>query len=136
MLDVKALLTKMLKYTERKELLWTNTTATASFAGQTIPLSLSQYDHVEVWFFQSPDTDASVPNPVQCKIGTSAWAILLHNLYGAGVNENTGARKVRADTTGVAFGNYVYKNRRSGGTLTTANNFLIPHYIYGIKQGS
>ena len=118
---------------QTRKLLWTNTTATASLAGQTIPLNLSEYDHVEVWFFQGGDTDALVPNPVKCKIGTSAWAILLHNLYGDGVNENTGARKVHAESTGVAFGNYVYKNRRSGGTLTTANNFLVPHYIYGIK---
>lgn len=118
---------------QTRKLLWTNTTATASLAGQTIPLNLSEYDHVEVWFFQGGDMDALVPNPVKCKIGTSAWAILLHNLYGDGVNENTGARKVRAESTGVAFGNYVYKNRRSDGTLTTANNFLVPHYIYGIK---
>ena len=56
------------------------------------------------------------------------------NLKGNGTNENTGARIINVSTSGVAFTDYTYKNRRTGGTLTVANQFCVPRRIYGIKQ--
>lgn len=116
---------------QTRKLLYTNTTA--PFSAQTVSLDLSDYDYVEVWFSQGGTVDALLPNPMMIPIGEFRNALVVHNINTAGTNENTGARLVTVSTTGVTFGNYGYKNRRSGGTVTTANNFAVPHYIYGIK---
>lgn len=118
---------------QTRKLLWTNTTATASFAAQTVSLDLSYYDYVEVWLFQGATADALLPNPLMIPIGEFRNIILLHSINAAGTNENTGARLVTVSSSGVTFGNYAYKNRRSGGTQTTSNNFAIPQWIYGVK---
>lgn len=116
---------------QTRKLLYTNTTA--PFSAQTVSLDLSDYDYVEVWFMQGGNADALLPNPMMIPIGEFRNALVVHAINTAGTNENTGARLVTVSTTGVTFGNYGYKNRRSGGTVTTANNFAVPHYIYGIK---
>ena len=133
MLDVKKLLTKILKHTESKTLLWTNTTSPSTFSPQTVLLALSSYDHVEVWFYDAGVSDVMLQNPCSVKIGCRNDVLLLHTMIGPGVNENVGQRSVSASTTGVTFTDYKYKNRRSGGTTTTANQFCVPHYIYGVK---
>lgn len=116
---------------QTRKLLHTNTTS--PFNAQTISLDLTDYDYVEVWFMQGGTSDGLLPNPLQVPIGEFRSIMNVHALLTSGVNENTGGRLVTASTTGITFGNYAYKNRRSGGTLTTANNFAVPHYIYGIK---
>lgn len=116
---------------QTRKLLHTNTTS--PFNAQTISLDLTDYDYVEVWFMQGVTSDGLLPNPLQVPIGEFRSIMNVHALLTSGVNENTGGRLVTASTTGITFGNYAYKNRRSGGTQTTANNFAVPHYIYGIK---
>lgn len=134
MISLKEQLGKLLNKAEYKELLWTNTVATSSMAAQTIQLDLSSFEYVEIWFFQGGTADALVPNPLKIRIGEHRNILLVHSINGAGVNENTGARLVTASATGVTFGNYGYKNRRSGGTVTISNGFAVPRFIYGVKH--
>ena len=134
-MNVKALLAKMLKCYEEKELLWSNVYATASFAQQDIPLSLSKYDFIEVWFIGAGSPDVFIQNPLRVAIGGRNDILCLHTMRDNGVNQNTGVRSVIAASDKVTVGNYSYKNRSSGGTLTVANQFCIPEKIYGIKLG-
>lgn len=116
---------------QTRKLLYTNTTA--PFSAQTVSLDLSDYDYIEVWFMQGGTSDAILPNPQQIPIGEFRNVVVVHAINTSGTNENTGARLVTVTTTGVSFGDYSYKNRRSEGTQTVANQFAIPQYIYGIK---
>ena len=116
---------------QTRKLLYTN--STSPFSAQTISLDLSDYDYVEIWFMQGGIADALLPNPMMIPIGEFRNALVVHAINTAGTNENTGARLVTVSITGVTFGDYGYKNRRSDGTVTTANNFAVPQYIYGIK---
>ena len=129
---IKDILTYILKV-ERKTLLWTNPDGSGD--PQTIPLNLSGYDYIEVWFYDSMDADAMVPNTVNIKIGGHARVVLVHSIGNDGTNENTGSRMITANTNNVVIGKYAYKNRRTGGTLTTANAFCAPYKIYGVKRG-
>ena len=118
---------------EKSKLLWTNNSA-SSFASQDIPLDLTNYDYIKVWFYPAATSDVNFQNPVLVKIGERNDILYLHTMRADGVNENTGVRSVVASTTGVAFGAYAYKNRRSGGTQTIANQFCVPYQIYGVKN--
>lgn len=111
--------------------LWGNSATT--FAAQTVPLDLSGYDYIEVWFYPGYPVDVMLPNPLMIPIGEERSIVLIHNLGGAGVNENTGSRNVATNASSVVFGNYAYKNRRSGGTLTTLNTNAVPRAIYGMN---
>ena len=115
-----------------RKLLWSDSAST-SFSAQTVSLSLSDYDEVEVYFDGGGMYDVLLPNPLIVPIGEFRNVLLLHGVGSSGVNENTGARLITASTNGVTFGNYAYKNRRSGGTLTVSNGFAVPRKIYGIK---
>lgn len=132
--DLKNILNEVLPPTpsEYKKLLWTNNSNT-TFAAQTISLNLTGYDCVEVWFYTSSDVDPLLTNVVVLEVGQKNRAAIIHSLGSAGVNENTGSRQVVINSNGVVFSNYTYKNRRSGGTLTTANEFAVPYKIYGVK---
>lgn len=118
---------------EYRKVLWTSNTYT-DFAAQTISMNLSNYTFVEVEFYASSNTDIFVPNALKIRIGENGSVILMHNLKGNGTNENTGARRINVSTNGVTFTDYTYKNRRTGGTLTVANQFCVPRRIYGIKE--
>lgn len=118
---------------ERRKLMWTSNAYT-DFAAQTISMDLSNYTFAEVEFYASSNTDIFVPNALKIRTGENGTVILMHNLKGNGTNENTGARRINVSTSGVAFTDYTYKNRRTGGTLTVANQFCVPRRIYGIKQ--
>lgn len=131
-LDLKEWIAKVAGQAEFKTLLWTNTTS--PFNAQTVSLDLSGYDHIEVWFKSLiGTTDAMAPNPLEIPLNERREIIYIHNLGGAGVNENIGMRGVTVSSTGVTIGDYNYKNRRSGGGLTKANQFAIPIKIYGVK---
>lgn len=123
---------KILSSVEIKSLLWSNSATT--FAGQTVSLDLSGYDYIEVWFYPSSyAVDVLLPNPLMIPIGEERSIVLIHNLGGAGVNENIGSRNVATNASSVVFGDYAYKNRRTGGTLTTLNTSAVPRVIYGVK---
>lgn len=115
-----------------RDYLWGNSAST--FAAQTVSLDLSGYDYIEVWFYPNANAvDVMLPNPLMIPIGEERSIVEFHNLGGAGVNENTGSRRVTVNSNGVVFGNYAYKNRRSGGSLTNLNNNAVPRVIYGMN---
>ena len=118
---------------EKSKLLWTNNSA-STFASQNVLLDLTSYDYVKVWFYPAATSDTYFQNPVSVKIGERNDILCLHTMRADGVNENTGVRSVVAATTGVSFGSYAYKNRRSGGTQTVSDQFCVPHEIYGVKN--
>lgn len=118
---------------EYRKVLWTSSVYT-DFAAQTISMDLSNYTFAEVEFYASSNTDIFVPNALKIRTGENGAVILMHHLKGNGTNENTGARIINVSTSGVTFTDYTYKNRRTGGTLTVANQFCVPRRIYGIQQ--
>lgn len=131
--DLKDILNEVLPPTpsEYKKLLWTN--STSPFGAQTVSLDLSAYEYIEVWFGTLVTTDAMLPNPLEIPLGERREIACCHGLGDGGANENTGVRDVTVSATGVTFGDYNYKNRRTGGGLTTANQFAVPSKIYGVK---
>lgn len=131
--DLKDILNEVLPPTpsEYKKLLWTN--STSPFAAQTVSIDPSAYEYIEVWFGSLTTDDAMLPNPLLIPLGERREIVVLHALGNSGTNENTGVRDVTVSATGVTFGDYNYKNRRTGGGLTTANQFAVPIKIYGVK---
>ena len=110
-------------------LLWENARPTSSFGGQTVPLDLSNYSQVLVYF--------RVYN------GTGEYAAETFGVYGlvgnwcmAACNSETGSnptqRAFNIETTGITFSQAYYINA-IGGTLNGSTNLLIPYKIYGIK---
>ena len=118
---------------ERRKLMWTNSGAT-TFAAQTISMNLSGYEFVEVEFYYNNSNDAQIPQILKTKVGNNNDIMYFHGMNTDGVNENTGLRRITVSTSGVQFGDYKYKNRRNGGTRTTANQFCVPYRIYAIDQ--
>lgn len=118
---------------EYRKVLWTSNVYT-TFAAQTISMDLSNYTFAEVEFYSNSATDGQVPNMLKIPIGISSDIMCFHGMGTDGTNENTGIRRITVTTSGIQFTDYRYKNRRSGGTRTTANQFCIPYRIYGIQQ--
>lgn len=118
---------------ERRKLMWINSGAT-TFAAQTISMDLSNYTFAEVEFYPNSATDGQVPNMLKIPIGISSDIIYVHELGNDSVNENIGLRRITVITSGMQFTDYRYKNRRSDGTRTTANQFCVPRRIYGIQR--
>ena len=128
---IKALLKKLLQSTEHCDLLWTNNNS-GSFSARTIPLDLSKYEYVRIYFWNQADADPTTA-PMEIKVGSSNSIILFHALATAAVNQNVGTRTINVTATGVTFGDYSYKNWASGTTRTTYNTACVPYKIYGIK---
>lgn len=114
-----------------EELLWTNSSPTSSFAGQTVTLSksIANYDYIKfVWQYanDTPNNIASMlaPSEVVQKTGTVSYPQL--TLGGRG-STNTLARQIRyTSDTQLEFTNCSYINQ-SG----TVNSTIIPVAIYG-----
>lgn len=131
---IKSWLRRITKATVKSDLLWTNTTG-GTFAARTIPLSLSGYDYVQVFFNDNTQSDTIVPAPLLVPLGKKRDAVVFHSLASAQANANVGTRSVTATESGVAFGDYAYKTYPSGSTRTVANQFCVPYKIYGVKLG-
>lgn len=116
------------------DLLWTNGSPTANFASQTVALSAewSDYDFILVTYIFSTSTAdrATVLIPVRESLGGSIpdYAMRIN----AATSNRTGGRSV---TLAVNSGNY---NRVTFGSASyntsTANGYVIPIIIYGIKM--
>lgn len=122
-------------FDEVKDLLWTNTSGRKDAQTINIP-SLSDYQYVEAFFYDPgySSPDVMIGNPILVEVNGSNSVLWIHTLRGAGVNGNIGSRYVRTDAQNIYISNYQYKNRHSGGALTTDNNYAIPNRIYGIKN--
>lgn len=110
------------------ELLWTNASPTSSFAAQTIPLDLSDYDFVLVRYRR--DTSATLKGLVQIiKVAENYENVALLGL--ATADGKIGRRITNATTTGVVFASATLYS--TYGTGTESTTVLIPEDIYGIK---
>ena len=116
---------------EKRKLLWTNASPTSEFAAQTISLTLSSYDAVEIVCRYSTTSDSRTR--YICDVGSSASIDWFYYTVVAGKYMGVKSRnEVSASTTGVTFGSCTTKPWNSTDSTTT-NGYIIPIKIYGIK---
>lgn len=127
MLDLKALLGKMLSKGEYKTLLWTNPNPTSNFAAQTVLLDLSGCDAVDV---------VAVVSRTSGKMGTCRLyfgAPVSQSLVFLGDDATKHTRDLTLYTDGITFQNGYYQYMTSGSSKTTDSGQAIPYKIYGVK---
>ena len=116
---------------EKRKLLWTNASPTSDFAAQTVSLTLSSYDAVEIVCRYSTTSDSRTR--YICDVGSSASIDWFYYTVVAGKYMGVKSRnEVSASTTGVTFGACTTKPGNSTDSTTT-NGYIIPIKIYGIK---
>lgn len=123
--DLAAVLNEVLPPTpsEYKKLLWTNPSPTSSFAAQTIPLDLSNYDAIEI-IIRSDTANTYTLAPIVTEVGKGGIAFN-STAYNSG-------RQFTTTTSGITFTGATYYSAY-GNWSTTSTNALIPVKIYGIK---
>lgn len=127
MLNMKKALTKVLKQTEYKRLLWTNPNPTSNFAAQTISLDLSGYDAVDV---------VAVVSRTSGRMGMCrlfVGAPVDQSLAVLGDDATKHARDLTLYSDGITFQNGYYQYMASGSSKTTDAGQAIPYKIYGVK---
>jgi len=111
------------------DLLWTNSSPTSNFAGQTVALDLSDYKLVLVYFKRTNSSDKYGSS--LCHVGMASNGMCPPQ----GADATTMAtRYYSVNSNGIAFENGVYSNH--GGANTSSyvdNNGCIPYKIYGIR---
>lgn len=120
---------------ENKVLLWENPKPTEAFAGQTIPLNLSDYDSILVYWNinKSGDaTDGAAKQATLLKVGTGTYMNASYGAWSSTQYMGFCTRNIWANTSGVGFaGGYWHGATNSGGA---SDNYAIPLEIYGIKD--
>jgi hypothetical protein len=115
-------------------LLWSNSSPTTLFAGQTIQLDLSEYDGILVEFKGYTTQDFPTATGWKCSSYASKSATQTQPMMYGGSSGNTyywARRTMQATDTGVTFGTGLYVTQSAGGVNNNA--YCIPMYIYGIK---
>lgn len=102
-------------------LLWENTVSLDSFLAQTISLDLSDYDYVMIL----PITAAHYSPVTICPINEEGRLT-----HGDGFLEY---RPFTVSQTGITFDNAVYVAQYATSNRVTANQYLVPAKIWGIK---
>lgn len=120
--------TELAKRTQM-EMLWPNAKPTSSFDAQTIPLNLSGYSKVLVYFrVYNGGGEYNVETfGVHGLVGD--WCIATSN---GETGSNPAQRAFHITTTGITFERAYYATS-IGGSLSWSSNQLIPTEIYGIK---
>ena len=112
------------------QLLWTNGSPSSSFAGQTVSVGLSDYDHIGIIFRRTTGSTNNYGSPMYIlRVGT-AW--YWDELIGGYMVE----RGVEVTSTSVIFGDSSRLNTYPNGTRTTDNTRQIPYRIYGVKSAT
>ena len=112
------------------QLLWTNESPSSSFAGQTVFISLSDYDYIGIIFRRTTGSTNNYGTPMYLlKVGT-AW--YWDELIGGYMVE----RGVEVTSSSVIFGDSSRLNTYPNGTRTTDNTRQIPYQIYGVRSAS
>ena len=118
---------------ETRTLLWTNASPTSEFANQTLSLSLSEYDAVEIECCYG----SSYTNVVETGIYKKSYTQQYMTCHGDIKTNNTGfyisQRLVTVTASGITFGKGTYKNISAAAKGAEGNNHCIPLKIYGIK---
>ena len=136
--DLKAILDEVLPI-ERRTLLWTNPSPTASFTAQDVSLggAYYNYDYLEVEYLldnsANTDTGMKVLEKTPCHAQTNALAVKW-------VSDSNGDRWELYHrsrwwvTGGIHFDNCYYNILNSTAATGAWNGNLIPYKIYGIKE--
>lgn len=104
-----------------KDLLWTNTSPTSSFAAQTVPIDLSDYSSIEiVWRWSTSDAGV-FKQEFDKNTSSMIYAIANRRTY----------RECTISDTGVQFTTGYYGDYNA--STTTSAYYAIPVKIYGIK---
>ena len=118
---------------ETRTLLWTNASPTSEFANQTLSLSLSEYDAVEIECCYG----SSYTNVVETGIYKKSYTQQYMTCHGDIKTNNTGfyisQRLVTVTASGITFGKGTYKNISAAAKGAEGNNYCVPLKIYGIK---
>lgn len=135
MLDLKALLSKMLQNYTTRTLLWTNPSPSSIFAAKTIPLVnvYDNYEFLEVEYLAVATQDlvnsTKKLNRFPCKSGAVAsiviWTTDWFNVH----------RSNWWTSSGLYFDHAYYNSLTTPSTQGQGNDNLIPYKIYGIKTG-
>ena len=112
-------------------LVWTNTGTSVAFAGQTLPLDLSQYDLVLVEHLPERSL-VSAKQAYVCRIGNGTDNIQSMYLPSGATTPSLYQRTISVTTSGVTFGDGFAKPTTAT-ARTTNNNAIHPRTIYGIK---
>ena len=115
---------------ETRRLLWTNASPTSSFAAQTVSLSLSGYNFVEIHCRNNASYNV-------CTVFTSEIVKDLSMQIITDV-QNANAiyvadRRAAISSNGITFESAYYKSVASTAVGTIKNDRMVPYKIYGIK---
>lgn len=116
---------------EKRTLLWTNGNPTATFSTQTISLSLSDYDSVEVVYKLHQGQQVNL-TPQRAYKGEKTITVAASGVSGYFLGAFASiAREMQMSATGVIFGSASIV--LGTGSWATDDRGLIPYKIYGIK---
>ena len=107
-------------------LLWQNQNQSSNFNSQTINVSISNYDLIEIIFSEGSNC--------RFRVGNTGYAYILQDANG----NFTGApyvylRRIAVTTSGLEIGDCRGQNTSQSGTWATNNARLKPYYIIGFK---
>ena len=131
MVNVKALLSKLLASTEHKTLLWTNPNPTSAFAGQTITVEMN-YDAYEIVFtgftgqadikkIERLDEDMGILTFITGSAGQVGGVLYVFK------------RQIWKGQNGIGFGEVYSAYPSANWARYTANTGIVPYKIFGIK---
>lgn len=105
-----------------KKLLWENASPTSSFAAKSIPVSLEEYDYVEIVFIYSVGVVWEITGSAVIGKDGVVSAAMVKSYY----------RPFVVSIDSIYFNNAESANTY-GGNVSTVNDRLVPFKIYGIK---
>lgn len=111
------------------KLLWTNS-GTSAFAGQTIPLDLTNYDCIRVHYYMSSTAGLRFERSTTFRKGQAAIVIDVRPLENS-IATHIFQRRMSATNTGVTFSDGALREA-SATTVTTSNTVINPVAIYGV----
>lgn len=103
--------------------LWKNASPTSVFNGQTVPLSLSDYDYVDITYRAQNDKASEFTTRIP--VGGSA--------DGGGMGSVSVYRPTSVATNGITFGQGRCYSSYNSSSVAQSGNYGIPVAIYGIK---
>lgn len=135
---VSDIVSSLNRKTETK-LLWTNPNPTSAFAAQTVSLDLSNYDMVEIAFYQATSQLYTHTKRIVVGSVSDLGVVATRFLETSGTSTSgtwSTSRQVNVKTTGVIFGAGAYEYTYNNGNNHVVNNsYTVPLKIYGIKLG-
>ena len=114
-----------------KQLIWQNASPKSTFAAQTISMDLSEYDEVEIQYRQSSESSYMIKDAIEN--GTTKIAMLFTNLATESTNTYMYSRNAAVNDSGITFAACARKIIANNNVNASANDYLIPVKVWGIK---